>query len=268
MRIAGLQKLTLLDYPEKTAATVFTLGCNFRCPFCHNAELVTAKGHALAQPMSACQSAQAANRAPLIPEEEILSFLETRQGLLDAVCITGGEPTLQKDLAPFCQAIKERGFLVKLDTNGSNPHVLCNLLERKLIDYVALDVKNAPERYGETCGRAGGPNDDGVKALLANVQESMALVLRAAIPFELRTTVADPLHTEESLLSCARWINQQAHEAGKSLAEVAWYLQQFVDSENVLAGQHQLFSWEKGRLERLMPLLQEQVPRVSMRGSL
>ena len=139
MRIAGLQKLTLLDFPEHTAATVFLPGCNFRCPFCHNAALVLGAGDATGD----------------TPVEEFFAFLDKRHGLLDGVCITGGEPLLQPELADFCARIKGAGFAVKLDTNGSFPDRLRELVESGLVDYVALDVKNAPERYAETVGVPG-----------------------------------------------------------------------------------------------------------------
>ena len=134
MIISGLQKLTLLDYPGKTACTVFTYGCNFRCPFCHNALLVTEKV------------------TDIIPEEEIFSLLKKRQGILDGVCITGGEPTNQKDLIPFIKKIRELGYSVKLDTNGYNHDVLSRILDEELADYVAMDVKNSMEKYSLTSG--------------------------------------------------------------------------------------------------------------------
>ena len=134
MKISGLQKLTLLDYPGKMACTVFTYGCNFRCPFCHNALLVTEEN-------SDC-----------IDEDEFFSFLKKRQGILDGVCISGGEPTLQKDLPEFISKIKALGYYVKLDTNGSSPLLLKKLIEEKLIDYVAMDIKNSPAKYDITCG--------------------------------------------------------------------------------------------------------------------
>ena len=134
MTIAGLQKMTLLDYPGKVACTVFLQGCNYRCPFCHNSGLLDGRGD------------------DCIPEEELLGFLKKRVGLLEGVCITGGEPTLQKDLPQLLEAIKALGFAVKLDTNGSRPAVLRDLVSRGLVDYVAMDIKNCPERYAETTG--------------------------------------------------------------------------------------------------------------------
>ena len=135
MVIHGFQKLTLLDYPGKVACTLFSGGCNFRCPFCQNGNLV-----------------QHPEWEPVIPEEEIFAVLEKRRGVLDGVCVTGGEPTLDPDLERFVTKIKELGYLVKLDTNGYRPEILKKLVEEKKIDYVAMDIKNAPSRYGETAG--------------------------------------------------------------------------------------------------------------------
>ena len=171
MRIAGLQKLTLLDFPGKTAATVFTPGCNFRCPFCHNADLVTGE---------AGRDGAAADSSAL-SIDELFAFLGKRQGLLDGVCITGGEPLLQSGIDEFCTRVHELGFAVKLDTNGSFPGRLRALVEEGLVDYVATDVKNAPERYAETVGV---PAFD-----LAPVQESLDFLRSGAVPYEVRTTV-------------------------------------------------------------------------------
>ena len=135
MEIHGIQKMTLLDYPEKVACTIFTARCNFRCPFCHNASLVT---HV--------------DAAAAISEEEVFSFLAKRQGILDGVCITGGEPLLQPDIEEFIRKVKELGYQVKLDTNGSNVLRLRRLVEQGLVDYVAMDIKNAPDKYGMTIG--------------------------------------------------------------------------------------------------------------------
>ena len=171
MRIAGLQKLTLLDFPGKTAATVFTPGCNFRCPFCHNADLVTGE---------AGRDGAAADSSAL-SIDELFAFLGKRQGLLDGVCITGGEPLLQPGIDAFCARVHELGFAVQLDTNGSFPDRLRELVESELVDYVALDVKNAPERYAETVGV---PGFD-----LAPVAASVDYLLASAVPYEFRTTV-------------------------------------------------------------------------------
>lgn len=232
MRIAGLQKLTLLDFPGRTAATVFTPGCNFRCPFCHNAALVL----------------DPSDTAGDTPIEEFFAFLDKRHGLLDGVCITGGEPLLQPDLADFCTRIKREGFAVKLDTNGSFPEALRALVETELVDYVAMDVKNAPERYAETVGV---PGFDA-----APIGESIDYLLSGAVPYEFRTTVVRELHEPADLVALSHWI------AGAS----AWHLQSFVDADTVLAGAGTLHAYAPAELETLLPELQQAVPNTRLRG--
>ena len=199
MRIAGLQKLTLLDFPGHTACTVFTAGCNLRCPFCHNSELVLPE-----------------RTPPRLGEEEFFSFLSKRQGILEGVCVTGGEPLLQTDIAPFLRRIKDLGFAVKLDTNGCFPQKLRELVGAGLVDYVAMDVKNCRERYGETVGIPGFDT--------AGVEESVSFLLSGAVDYEFRTTVTAQHHDEEALRSLAQWISGARRYA----------LQSFRDSGDVL----------------------------------
>lgn len=199
MRIAGLQKLTLLDFPGHVACTLFTAGCNFRCPFCQNASLVLPEK--FGQPLA---------------EEQILSFLRKRQGVLDGVAITGGEPMLHADLPDFLRKLRELGYLVKLDTNGSFPDRLAAVLNEGLVDYVAMDIKNDPDRYAETVGLT-------VLDLTA-IDRSRELLMGSSIDYEFRTTVVRGLHTQESLLDAAQWI-----EGAK-----AWYLQQYRSSGEIL----------------------------------
>lgn len=194
MHIHGLQKLAMVDYPGKLAATVFTGGCNLRCPFCHNALLVTR----LAE-------------TPEIPEQEVLDFLASRRGLLDGVVLTGGEPLLQPDAADFLRKVRELGFAVKLDTNGTDPDMLEALAQERLLDYVAMDIKNSPDRYAETCG--------GVD-LLGPVKRSAALLMEGAVDYEFRTTVCAPLHTSEEMAGIGRWLKGAKR----------YFLQPFVDS--------------------------------------
>ncbi len=211
MLISGLNKTTLLDYPGRVAATVFTGGCNFRCPFCHNGGLVL---------------------SPLTQEhyteEDILAFLKKRKNILSGVCITGGEPTIQQDLPDFIRKIRELGLSVKLDTNGSHPHMLEELIGKKQIDYVAMDIKNAPGKYQATTGLMGertiaetSGNTFPVKA----VQQSVELLKNANIPYEFRTTVVKEFHTLQDLQEICVWI------AGSP----AYYLQQFEDSGQLIA---------------------------------
>ncbi|MEG2932046.1 MAG: anaerobic ribonucleoside-triphosphate reductase activating protein [Gordonibacter sp.] len=231
MRIAGLQKLTLLDYPGRTAATVFLPGCNFRCPFCHNAELVVG-----------------GDTSDDVSVDEFFAFLDKRHGLLDGVCITGGEPLLQPDLADFCARIKQKGFAVKLDTNGSFPDRLREMVEAELVDYVAMDIKNTRERYGETAGVTG--------IDLASVQDSIDFLRGGHLPYEFRTTVVRELHAPSDLVALARWIEGAA----------AWYLQSFVDADSVLTGPGMLHAYEPAELEALLPKLHQYVPRAQLRG--
>ena len=177
--IAGLQKMTLLDYPGKVACTVFLQGCNFRCPFCHNSSLLDKPEQ---NPIS---------------EEELLSFLKKRQGLLDGVCITGGEPTLHKNLPELLRQIKDLGFSVKLDTNGYRPDVLKSLAAQGLLDYVAMDIKNCPARYGETAGIA---NPD-----MEKIEESMRFLMEGSLDYEFRTTVVQELHTPDDISAIGQW---------------------------------------------------------------
>lgn len=249
MRIAGLQKLTLLDFPGRTAATVFLPGCNFRCPFCHNGDLATgaASGNGSAAG-DAADSAPASVGADEVDVEEFFAFLDKRHGLLDGVCITGGEPLLQPDLADFCARVKRAGFAVKLDTNGSFPEKLRALVEADLVDYVAVDAKNAPERYAETVGVPGLDP--------APVRATIGYLLTGAVPCEFRTTVVRELHTADDLRALARSI------AGAG----AWYLQSFVDADSVLAGPGTLHAWDTADLEALLPELRRHVPNTQLRG--
>ena len=200
MIIKGLQKITLLDFPGKVACTVFTAGCNFRCPFCHNASLVT---HT--------------ETAKTIPEEEIFAYLSHRRGILDGVGITGGEPLLQKDIAEFCRKIHDLGLLVKLDTNGSFPERLRDLIDQGLIDYVAMDIKNCKEAYAETCGLRD------MSAELPKIEESIRLLMQSGIPYEFRTTVC------KNLLEL-----KDFEEIGQMLIGAKkYYLQKFVSSKHI-----------------------------------
>ncbi len=175
MQIAAIQKLTLLDFPGKTACTIFTPGCNFRCGYCHNPELVLPKKIAV-------------TKKDLIPESAFFNFLEKRKGLLDGVCITGGEPMLQKDLPAFLKKIRKRGFLVKLDTNGSQPESLEKLLRARLLDFVALDVKASPKKYSRLVG---------VGKIAEKIKISKNLIQQSGVPYEFRTTLVREIHDRE-----------------------------------------------------------------------
>ena len=228
MDIQGLQKMTLLDYPGKVACTVFLGGCDLRCPFCHNSGLV-------AGPMPA-----------ELDDGALLAFLDKRRGLLDGVCVTGGEPLLRPELLQLLSRIKELGYPVKLDTNGGRPERLRALLEAGLVDYVAMDIKNSPERYGET---AGVPGLD-----LAPFRESVSLLLRGTVDYEFRTTVVREFHDADSFRAIGPWI------AGAR----RYFLQSFVDRDSVLqAGLH---PWDRETLASFGDLVRPYVEQVELRG--
>ncbi len=230
MRISGLQKLTLLDFPGTVACTVFTGGCNLRCPFCHNADLV------LPERLRGEDC-----------EAEVLSFLRSRQGLLEGVAVTGGEPLLHPDLPDFLRRVRALGYRVKLDTNGTFPERLRAVLEEGLVDRVAMDVKNSPALYAATCG---------LESLdLSAIERSKALLLEGRVEYEFRTTVVKGLHTAESLREAARWI-EGARE---------YYLQQYRDSGAVLnAGALTAFS--NPEMHALREAVEEVLPCVRLRG--
>ena len=226
MVLAGLQKLTLLDFPGKVACTVFTDGCDLRCPFCHNSGLLTGQGDR-------------------IPEEELLTLLSKRVGILDGVCITGGEPLLQPELPRLMEKIKALGFAVKLDTNGTHPDRLARLLEAGLVDYVAMDVKNCPARYSETAG---------VPVDLAALEASMALLRRSGIPYEFRTTLVREDHTPADLQALAHWLDPRD----------PWFLQQFRDGETVL--QPGLHPWQEAEMAAALQEVKTIIPLAQLRG--
>lgn len=229
MQIHGFAKTTLLDYPRHVASTIFTGGCNFRCPFCQNGDLVLHPAE-----------------VPLIPETEILETLEKRRSIIDGVCITGGEPTLQSDLKDFIIKLKDMGFLVKLDTNGYRPEVLEELLHEHLLDYVAMDIKNCPEKYPMTCGIS---HTD-----MAKIDHSVQLLLQKTIPFEFRTTVVRQFHTKEDFEKIGQWIQ----------GADAYYLQSYQDSDRVISPGFSPYSKEE--LLEIQQLLLPYIPTVELRG--
>ncbi len=227
MNIQGFQKMTLLDFPGRVACTVFTGGCNLRCPFCHNGGLV---------------------RTPFASsnlEDEVLTYLARRKGLIDGVCITGGEPLLQPDLEDFIRKIKEMGYLVKLDTNGSLPKRLGALLATGLIDYVAMDIKSSPEGYEAATGCSVDP---------AVYAESVDLIRQSGIAREFRTTAVKGIHTAEDFAAIGEWL------AG----EERYFIQCFVDSGNLLGGSCAAFDGEE--TEMLLQAVRPYIPGATVRG--
>lgn len=228
MNIFGLQKLTLLDFPGKTACTVFTGGCNFRCPFCHNASLVLMK-----QPTTA------------ISESAFFSFLQKRQRVLDGVCISGGEPLINRDLPLFAARIKALGYAVKLDTNGSYPEALRSLVRQGLLDYVAMDIKNSPEKYEQTAGEAG---------ILPRVRESVQFLLNHHVDYEFRTTVVSGLHEDADFHAIGTWLRGARR----------YYLQAFEDSGDILSPG--MLPPSPCALSRFLCIAQMYVPNAALRG--
>lgn len=234
MKILGLQKLTLLDYPGKMACTVFTAGCNFRCPFCHNASLVEREESGVP-----------------IEEQELFAFLEKRQGILEGVCVTGGEPLLQANIAEFLARIKALGYSVKLDTNGSFPKKLKALTSDGLLDYVAMDIKNSPEKYAKT---AGFPSDERGTLLLENVRESVAFLKEKHVDYEFRTTVVREFHETSDFVRIGEWL-QGADR---------YFLQGFVDSGDLIC--EGLHGYSAEEMHRFCSLIGDRIPSVQVRG--
>ena len=228
MIIHGLQKMTLLDYPGKVACTVFFGGCDMRCPFCHNAELLDGSA------------------PPVMDEAELLSFLDKRTGLLDGVAITGGEPLLQKDLPDLVKKIRELGYPVKLDTNGTHPDRLRAMIENNLVQYVAMDIKNSRIRYAETAG---------LKQIdLRPIEESISLLINGQADYEFRTTCVAELHDDRSFEQIGKWIRGARH----------YFLQKFTDRDTVpFEGLH---APTDKQMEHWAEILRPDVPSVMLRG--
>ena len=229
MKLHGLQKMTLLDFPGHVACTVFLGGCDFRCPFCHNFELVD-------------------GTAPAVMEDTgFFAFLEKRRGLLDGVAVTGGEPCLHPDLPDLLRRIRAMGFGVKLDTNGAHPDRLARILDEGLADYVAMDIKNSPARYAATCGL---PSLD-----LGPVRESVRLLMTGAADYEFRTTVVDELHVEADFAAIGAWIRGAKR----------YFLQPFTDRDTVPFGG--LHAPSPERLHTYADIMRGYVPQTSIRGA-
>ena len=228
MKIHGLQKMTLLDFPGRVACTVFLGGCDFRCPFCHNFELIDGT----AQPVS--------------DDAELLSFLEKRRGLLDGVAFTGGEPCLHKDLPELMKKIRDLGFGVKLDTNGAHPALLRNMLDTGLVDYVAMDIKNSPEKYAVTCGME--------TVNLAPIRESIGILMRGDTDYEFRTTVVKEFHEEADFEKIGEWIRGARR----------YFLQCFTDRDSVPFGN--LHAPTGDEMRKFAQIVSFYVPETQLRG--
>ena len=228
MKLHGLQKMTLLDFPGQVACTVFLGGCDFRCPYCHNWDILDP------------------STPVIMEEEEFFRFLNTRKGLLDGVAITGGEPLIRQGMPEFIKAIREMGFKIKLDTNGNHPDLLKSLVADGLIDYVAIDVKNSPERYAETIGV---PGFD-----ISKVDESIKFLLEGNVEYEFRTTVVKQFHNAESFEMIAEWIEGASR----------YFLQGFVDRETVPYSGLEGYSEEE--MKGFMEIVKPHVKSIELRG--
>ena len=228
MKIHGLQKMTLLDFPGRVACTVFLGGCDMRCPFCHNAELIDGSA------------------PPVMEEEELLAFLKKRQGLLEGVAITGGEPLLRPDIISLAEKIRDLGYPMKLDTNGTHPDRLREIIDRGLAAYVAMDIKNSPDRYAVTAG---------VDTLdMGKIRESVSLLMEGRTDYEFRTTVVAELHDADSIRGIGEWIRGAKR----------YYLQKFTDRDTVpFGGFH---APADNEMRAYAEIAREYVPSVELRG--
>ena len=229
MLILGLQKTTLLDFPGKLASTVFTGGCNFRCPYCHNGDLVLQPGQQASYSV-----------------EEVMEHVESRSKVIDGVAITGGEPTLHADLYDFIKSIKDLGLLVKLDSNGTNPAMLKRLIDDKMVDYVAMDIKHSFAKYNQVACMK---NLD-----MTAISESVDLLMASNMDYEFRTTVAKPLHTVDDMRDISKWIK----------GAKAYFLQNYKESEQVI---DKVFSpYTNEELNEFVEAISPLVPSVKIRG--
>ena len=227
--LKGLQKLTLLDFPGKMAATVFTGGCNFRCPFCHNGSLVIPERF-----------------GETLPEEEFFAFLNKRRGILEGVCVSGGEPTLYPDLPEFIKKIRSLGFLVKLDTNGSRPDLLEKLIDEGLADYVAMDIKSSREGYSRAVGIEDFDTSD--------IEKSVEILKKCKVDFEFRITVVKELHSAEDFEQIGQWLR----------GDSKIFLQTFIDSGDLIGSGYSAHSEED--MKRFVEILKKYMPNAALRG--
>ena len=229
MNICGYQKTTLLDYPGHVAATIFTGGCNFRCPFCHNSDLVVNS-----------------TMSPCISQEEIFAFLKKRKNVLSGICITGGEPTLQTNLSEFIKKVRSLGYKIKLDTNGYRPDVILSLLEENLLDYIAMDIKAGLSNYAKVSGI---PNLDTSK-----IMKSISIIENSGIDYEFRTTVVKELHSQEDFLEISEMLSSSS----------PYFIQSFKDSGNILTPG--LSSCDIDTLNQYLAIVKNKLPFSSLRG--
>ena len=238
MILGGLQKTTLVDFPGRVACTVFTVGCNFRCPFCHNKDLVTQRLF------------KKSGIKPIL-EDYFFDFLEKRRKILDGVCITGGEPTIWKDLPNFCQKIKDLGLEVKLDSNGSNPNVLKNLIDKKLIDFIAMDVKTAFKEYSKAVN---------VKTRISNIKSSIKLISQSGLEYEFRTTVVPGIHDEKAMVNLAK-------DLKKISKKCRIYIQSFRPKNCLNPEYLKIKPYNDNQIKKILLAVQKVLPKAELRDS-
>lgn len=228
MDFSGFEKLSLVDYDDNLTATLFMAGCPFRCPFCHNSELVLHP-----------------ERAATIPWTEIVGYLTKRQGVLDAVCVSGGEPTLMPDLEEKIREIKSLGYKVKLDSNGFRPEVLKRLVDENLLDYIAMDIKNSKLKYALTCGTA---------VDMDAIEESVRFIMSSGVPYEFRTTCMEEFHDVNDFLQIADWIKGASR----------YFLQRYIDSASCI--QHNFHAIPKEKAQEYLEMIKHSIPSAALRG--
>ena len=232
MVIAGFQKLTLLDYPGHLAATVFTVGCSFRCPFCHNPELVNHGTY---------------NIEHGTIEKDFFEFLKKRKGKLEGVCITGGEPAIQPDLVEFIRKIRKLGYKVKLDTNGTRPDILREVISERLVDFIAMDIKNQPKKYEKTIN---------TKFDLNRIKLSIGLIMNSRIPYEFRTTAVPGIHSERDFLAIAKWIKNAQ----------SYWLQRYQETKILDPNLKKKTKGKKLDLEKIKTKIEKNFGKIGIRG--
>lgn len=239
MQIAGFQKLTLIDYPGKLAATVFTVGCSFRCPFCHNPELVHSSQLAVSRKA----------------EEELFKFLRKRRGKLEGICVTGGEPTIQPEIVDFIRKIKKMGYQIKLDTNGTRPDILRKLISEHLVDFIAMDIKNQPQKYLATAGIRNAKTRFNA-SLLDRVKLSVDLIRHSRLPYEFRTTAVPGIHSEKDFVAIAKWIK----------GADSYWLQRYQEKKILDPNLKKKTKGKKINLEKIKKKIEKSFKKTGIRG--
>lgn len=244
MLIAGLQKTTLIDFPNRLACTVFTLGCNFRCPFCHNRDLVS-------------KELFKKSGLKLIKEKDFFQFLKKRKKILDGVCITGGAPSIQPDLPEFCQKIKDLGLEVKVDTHGGNPRVVKKLIKKEVVDYIAMDIKTVFDEYEKAIG---------VKYPVSSIKESIKTILQSGIEYELRTTVVPGIHNKQNMARLAKQLKLLGSMFHVPCSKLNWILQQFRPKNCLDPKYLKIKPYTSEEMQDILKSVQKILPGTKLRG--